>query len=308
MVPQYDRGVTITWREAEVLAAAHMRELGFTDARPTGPGVDAGIDVIATGAVAQVKHLTAPVGAPDVQRFRGAAFSVRRALFYSSSGYTTAALAAAERTDIALFTIRPDLTIAPINAHAHGVLPPPPPTESERLHEDLMQSIYPQRLRGRAWSRVARRRTDGDDYRGKGADPEPEKLLLAAMCGDRADVALVATTIHDLALAVGMGFIEIVRLIDADKSADSYDTILELSPNLRHDPTFAPTRHPDLSVVPAEVARLTGELDELEEWLLDHIGDVPALVRMARAEASVWATEYLDDWGPISPTVVFPRR
>ncbi len=37
------------------MAATRMRELGFSDATCTGPGADGGVDVRATGALAQVK-------------------------------------------------------------------------------------------------------------------------------------------------------------------------------------------------------------------------------------------------------------
>ncbi len=93
-----------TWSMAEELAEGHMRHLGFSDARRTPPGVDGGFDVVASSAVAQVKHHAAPVGAPDVQRLRGAAHDGRTPLFYSSSGYTKAALDYAATARVALFS------------------------------------------------------------------------------------------------------------------------------------------------------------------------------------------------------------
>lgn len=62
-----------TWQDAEVLAAEHMRGIGFLDAHTTPPGVDGGIDVLAQRAVAQVKFHATPVGAPSVQQLAGIA-------------------------------------------------------------------------------------------------------------------------------------------------------------------------------------------------------------------------------------------
>ncbi len=88
---------------AEELATEHMRRIGFSDARRAQPGPDKGLDVVASRAAAQVKSHASPVGAPDVQRLRGAAFSVDAAIFYSRSGYTQAGHAAALAAGIALF-------------------------------------------------------------------------------------------------------------------------------------------------------------------------------------------------------------
>jgi hypothetical protein len=95
-----------TWREAEHFAAAHMRSLGFADADVTPLGIDGGIDVLAGGAVAQVKYFSAgSIGAPIVQHLKGVAGADRGAVFYALSGYTTAALAFAESAGVASFDI-----------------------------------------------------------------------------------------------------------------------------------------------------------------------------------------------------------
>ncbi|WIB65443.1 restriction endonuclease [Curtobacterium sp. MCBD17_040] len=107
-----------TWQMAEELAEAHMRALGFTDARRTGSGADGGIDVRAELAVAQVKHLVQPVGSPDIQRLRGAAHSVANAIFYSSSGYSSAALKVAADADVALFLFTSAGDVTPVNLPA----------------------------------------------------------------------------------------------------------------------------------------------------------------------------------------------
>lgn len=96
--------VVFSWQMAEELAAAHMRALGFAQVRRMPDGIDGGIDVTATNAVAQVKYHAAPIGGPDVQRLRGAAPVTEHLLFYSSSGYTSAAAKAAELAKVCLFS------------------------------------------------------------------------------------------------------------------------------------------------------------------------------------------------------------
>lgn len=91
-------------QSAELLAAEHMATLGFVGVRLTPPGIDAGIDVISTEGIAQVKHYSSSaVGRPDVQRLRGAAGSRRWILFYSLAGYTKSASDFAEEAGVALF-------------------------------------------------------------------------------------------------------------------------------------------------------------------------------------------------------------
>ncbi len=104
-----------TWREAEYLAAEHMRLLGFDDADVTQLGADGGIDVRSDAAVAQVKHYAAPVGSPAVQQLRGATPTGSRSLFYSLTGYTAAARAAATAAGVALFGYTVDGNIHPVN-------------------------------------------------------------------------------------------------------------------------------------------------------------------------------------------------
>lgn len=107
----------MTWQMAELLATAHMAGLGFTDARATGRGTDGGIDCVATGAVAQVKNWATPVGSPEVQKLRGAAYQVT-AIFYSLSGYTRAAELEAERAGVALFRYDAANRVYASNIHA----------------------------------------------------------------------------------------------------------------------------------------------------------------------------------------------
>jgi hypothetical protein len=113
-----DRVHIFTWRMAEELAEGHMHHLGFVDARRTPAGTDGGFDVVSGHAVAQVKHHSATVGAPDIQRLRGAAHDGRAALFYSSSGYSTSAVAYADRAGVALFTFDTQAIVTPYNEAA----------------------------------------------------------------------------------------------------------------------------------------------------------------------------------------------
>lgn len=142
--------VTVTtWREAEILAAQHMRGIGFTDASVTGGGTDGGIDVVATGAIAQVKFHAMPVGAPDVQRLRGAAHAYANALFYSAAGYTPAAKTYAEHAGVALFSIGPWSRISADNQAADDLISGHSPEEiteitaadEARLHQQLVKVV-----------------------------------------------------------------------------------------------------------------------------------------------------------------------
>ncbi|MEU4160581.1 restriction endonuclease [Actinoplanes sp. NPDC026670] len=106
------------WRTAEEIACLHMRGLGFDDAETTPPGRDGGLDVTASQAVAQVKMLALPVGAPPVQQLRGTRPLTANHLFYSTSGYTAAAVESADEIGVALFRIERDGTVNEVNGHA----------------------------------------------------------------------------------------------------------------------------------------------------------------------------------------------
>jgi hypothetical protein len=107
-----------SWELAESLATAHMRALGFLDARTTAAGADKGIDVISTGAAAQVKALKSPVGAPDVQKLKGSAHLIENQLFYSLSGYTDQAVKFADSASVALFKFDILNNVEPVNSVA----------------------------------------------------------------------------------------------------------------------------------------------------------------------------------------------
>lgn len=108
-----------TWREAEFLAANHMRSMGFTDAEVTPLGSDGGVDVTSAAAIAQVKHFTgSAVGAPVVQQLIGAANGREHAIFYALNGYTSSAISLAEDTKTALFTYSLDGVAAAVSTAA----------------------------------------------------------------------------------------------------------------------------------------------------------------------------------------------
>lgn len=95
---------TFSWELAEALAVAHMREIGFGDAKRTQEGADKGLDGVSELAAAQVKARQNPVGAPEIQQLKGAAANYEFLLFYSLSGYTAQALEFANISNVALFT------------------------------------------------------------------------------------------------------------------------------------------------------------------------------------------------------------
>ncbi|MCF6735228.1 restriction endonuclease [Blastococcus sp. KM273129] len=110
-----------TWQDAERLAASHMRRLGFEDARVTATGADGGIDVWATGAVAQVKFQWSKTGRPAVQALhRVATAHQAEALFYAID-YTQQALTYANNTGIALFLFDSTGDVAPITKAGHAL-------------------------------------------------------------------------------------------------------------------------------------------------------------------------------------------
>jgi len=95
--------------EAEHMAADAMRMLGFSDAKVTPVGPDSGIDVRATGAIAQVKFRSAQTGRGDIQRLVGARGNqpTLELLFFAAAGYSAHAIEYATELDVALFVFDP---------------------------------------------------------------------------------------------------------------------------------------------------------------------------------------------------------
>jgi len=106
---QPSRRLIKTFTDAEQYAAEYMRYLGFTDAAPTPPGSDGGIDVHGTGAVAQVKMEGVPTGRPILQAIYGiAALGEWKALVFSLAGFTAQAVEWADRAGVACFEFAVD--------------------------------------------------------------------------------------------------------------------------------------------------------------------------------------------------------
>lgn len=108
---------------AEDYAAEVLRHLGFRDADRTPRGADGGIDVLATGVVAQVKFEALPTGRPAVQALSGiAAVEDALGVFFSLAGYTPAAVEWADRARVALLEFEADGSITAVNALGQGIL------------------------------------------------------------------------------------------------------------------------------------------------------------------------------------------
>lgn len=111
------------WKDAEEFAAWHMREiLRIPNAQITGDGSDGGLDVAGTDSAAQVKHYAGPVGGPDVQRLRGAAFGCSTVVFYALNGYTDSAVSVANGVGVALFSYSVHGDVLPVGKKADELL------------------------------------------------------------------------------------------------------------------------------------------------------------------------------------------
>ncbi|MDQ0923366.1 hypothetical protein QF038_001874 [Pseudarthrobacter sp. W1I19] len=111
------------WHSAEDVALWHMSgPLGFFGARLTGGVSDRGIDVEHPEAVAQVKMQANPVGSPQIRQLRGTRPQLRNHVFYSTSGFTRAAIEEAAETSVALFKIDDSAEVHPYGSHAKRLL------------------------------------------------------------------------------------------------------------------------------------------------------------------------------------------
>ena len=126
-----------TWQQAEQNAAHWMRGMGYPDAVVTVSGPDAGIDVRALGAVAQVKREAAQTGRPALQRLYGARGSSQvDMLFFSAAGFSRTAVEYADDADIGLFTYDIEGRVSPISGYAWEIV---------RRAQALQQWEYEQR-------------------------------------------------------------------------------------------------------------------------------------------------------------------
>ncbi|MEV4721255.1 restriction endonuclease [Micromonospora noduli] len=112
-----------TWQDAEHNAAEWMRYWGYADAAARPGGSDGGIDVQASGAVAQVKYHASAVGRPALQLLYGArgGASHKQLIFFTGSGYTTTAVTYADENDMALFVYSLDGSMRAMNAIAERI-------------------------------------------------------------------------------------------------------------------------------------------------------------------------------------------
>jgi hypothetical protein len=93
-----------TPQDAETLARDILAALGFVGVGLTTEGRDGGVDVRGRDVVAQVKLEGVKTDAPRVQALSGVALHEgRQAAFFSLAGYTSAAVAWAEKAGVALF-------------------------------------------------------------------------------------------------------------------------------------------------------------------------------------------------------------
>lgn len=96
----------VSWRDAEIAAAAWMRTQGVLDAKATAATRDFGVDVTSSRYVAQVKWQATNVGAPAVREIYGVTRSQgKRCMFFAKAGYTPDARAFANQTGMALFVL-----------------------------------------------------------------------------------------------------------------------------------------------------------------------------------------------------------
>lgn len=107
-------------REAEINAAARMREFGFGDAHPTPVGPDGGVDVRSSHAIAEVKWKSAQAGRPEVQKLFGARGTKQhlQMFFFAAGGFSKGAVQYANESDVKLFTYDPNGVVTPANSVA----------------------------------------------------------------------------------------------------------------------------------------------------------------------------------------------
>ncbi|MGW0324780.1 restriction endonuclease [Nocardia sp. NPDC003183] len=141
----------VTAHEAEENAAVQMCSLGFSDARVTASGADGGIDVRASGAIAQVKWRAGQVGRPELQRLfgaRGKRFELQL-FFFAASPYSAHAVSYANEVDMALYMYDPTGRITAVNpvarriaarASAPAVDAPSRPASEKRLQASAAAS------------------------------------------------------------------------------------------------------------------------------------------------------------------------
>lgn len=94
--------------EYELYCLAWMRSMGAQNVRLTKKGADGGVDIESDRHVAQVKFHAKPIAVQPIREIFGvAAAQSKRAVFFTSAGYTPAAIDFAEKNLILLFVCDP---------------------------------------------------------------------------------------------------------------------------------------------------------------------------------------------------------
>lgn len=180
-----------TWQDAEDLAAEHLRNAGFRDARRMPDGRDGGVDVIGTGIIAQVKWWSAPVGISEVQRLRGTAHDSHAAAFYSRAGYTRSASAWADTASVALFVFDETGFITPANEAAERIAPLPSLQEGENLERfRIAWTELDLALKRHRRARDVLLRSEIDRLRAAGASTVPSTLSTMVENGQALEAAV----------------------------------------------------------------------------------------------------------------------
>jgi HJR/Mrr/RecB family endonuclease len=95
-------------RDYEIFCAGWVEYLGGKNVRVTQQSADGGIDIISDNEVAQVKLHGSPVAVQPIRELFGVSQSLSKTpLFFTSTGYTQAAITFAEANDIFLFIADP---------------------------------------------------------------------------------------------------------------------------------------------------------------------------------------------------------
>lgn len=108
-----DRIARLSWQQLEHLVAGILRAMGYRT-QLTNPGADRGYDIFASPdglglqeprIFVEVKHHTAPIGAPAIRSFLGARRPGERGLYVSTGGFTREAHYEAERSQIPIHLV-----------------------------------------------------------------------------------------------------------------------------------------------------------------------------------------------------------
>ena len=158
------------WEAAEENAADWMRRWAWPDARTTGSGRDGGIDVVAGGALAQVKFKANQTSRPDVQNLVGAAYlhpGDPVLLFFTGTSFSASAIEYAELANVALFVYDLTGSVTAQTSMADGIL---------RYAEERREQEDPKAQRRRKWLSDLEQSTQGDASRWERARLRLEEL------------------------------------------------------------------------------------------------------------------------------------